>query len=515
MNIPDNGSRAVGRASAIGIIAGVAIFVVVALLSTISATRSSTGKDHAPAPVAESVVAPAEQLGAAFAAVAAHIKPAVVSVYSEKMVKVQPQEFPFPFDEDFFDQFFGRQSPHPKFHNKPREFRIPQSGMGSGMILDGEGNILTNFHVVGDVDKIKVQLADKRTFDAKIVGTDLKTDVAIIRIIGNAPGDLPTVELGDSDALEVGNLVMAVGAPFGLAQTVTHGIISAKGRSDVGIAAYEDFLQTDAAINPGNSGGPLVNMRGEVIGMNSAIATGGTQVGGEGQSAGVGFAIPSNMIKAMLPTLIKGKPIIRGMLGVVIQDVSKELADQFHLRDTKGALVSQVNKGSPAEKAGLKAGDVVVRMNGKEIRDTRQLRNLVAATAPGTGVTVDAVRDGKERTFNVVIGRMEAEAVATPKPPGKAADQLEKLGLGVEALTPELAKQFDLQGESGVLVSSVDDGGPASIAGMEPGDLIVEANHMPVTTVQEIQNALAKSPNQALFLVKRNGASLFIVIQLK
>ncbi len=513
MNSADQMQRGISKAGAAGIVAGVAIFVAVALFSTIAATKSPTAKATTPGPIAGAVIAPAEQLGAAFAAVAAHIKPAVVSVYSEKMVKVQPPDFPF--DEDFFEQFFGRQSPHPRYHHKQKEYRVPESGMGSGMILDREGHILTNYHVVSDVDSIKVQLADKRSYDAKIVGTDPKTDVAIIRITGNIPHDLPTVELGDSDALEVGNLVLAVGAPFGLAQTVTNGIISAKGRSDVGIAAFEDFLQTDAAINPGNSGGPLVNMRGEVIGMTSAIATGGAEVGGERQSAGVGFAIPSNMIKAMLPTLIKGKKITRGMLGIVIQDITKELADQFHLSETKGALIAQINKGSSAEKAGLKPGDVIVRVDGKEIQDTRQLRNLVAATLPGTTVKIDAIRQGKERTFNVTVGKMEAEAAATSKPSGKAPDQPAKLGLGVQTLTPELAKQFDLQGESGVLISSVDGGSPADIAGLQPGDLITEANHIPVANVQELQNALAKSPDQTLLLVKRGGASVFVVIQLK
>ena len=516
MNMPDHKSRTVGKASAVGIVIGVAIFVAVALFSTIAANRPFTERAPAPGVIAESVVAPAEQLGMAYAAVAAHIKPAVVSVYSEKMVKVQPHEFPFPFGDDLFDQFFGQQSPHrPRSRDKPKEYKVPQSGMGSGMILDKQGHILTNYHVVSDVDKINVQLADKRSFEAKIIGTDPKTDVAVIRITDDVPNDLPTVQLGDSDALEVGHLVMAVGAPFGLTQAVTNGIISAKGRSDVGLAAYEDFLQTDAPINPGNSGGPLVNMHGEVIGMNSAIATGGSGFGGEGQSAGVGFAIPSNIIKTMLPTLIKGQQITRGMLGVAIQDITKELAEQFHLPDTKGALVSQVTKDSPAETAGLKPGDVIVRMDGKEVQDTRQLRNLVADIAPGTSVKIGVIRDGKERIFSATIGKMPAETAAAPRPSGEPANQLSKLGLSVETLTPEIAKQFDLQGEKGVIISGVDQGGPASMANLLPGDLIVEANHVTISNVGEFQNALGKSRDQVLLLVKRNGASLFVVIRLK
>jgi len=281
MNIPNNKSRVVGKASAVGIAAGIAIFVAVTLFSTIAANKPHSEKITVPGAISESIVAPAEQLGMAFAAVAAHIKPAVVSVYSEKTMKVQPQDFPSPFGDDFLDQFFGQQ---PRLRNKQKEYRVPQGGMGSGMILDKHGHILTNYHVVSEVDKIKVQLADKRSFEAKIVGADPKTDVAIIKITGDIPDDLPIVQLGDSEAMEDGYLVIAVGAPFGLTQTVTNGIISAKGRSDVGIAAFEDFLQTDAPINPGNSGGPLVNMRGEVIGMNSAIASGGGQFGGEGHS---------------------------------------------------------------------------------------------------------------------------------------------------------------------------------------------------------------------------------------
>jgi len=511
------------KSRAFGIAAGIALFVAVGLFSTIAANKPSPEKPAAPGAISVSAVAPAEQLGMAYAAVAKHIKPAVVSVYSEKMVKVMPQEFPFsfPFDDDFFEQFFGRQLPGMRNRQKEppkeyqKEYRVPRSGMGSGMILDKQGHILTNYHVVSEVDKIRVQLADKRSFEAQIVGTDQKTDVAIIKITGAVPGDLPTVELGDSEAMEDGYLVIAVGAPFGLTQTVTSGIISAKGRSDVGIAAFEDFLQTDAPINPGNSGGPLVNMRGEVIGMNSAIATGGGRFGGEGQSAGVGFAIPSNMIKSMLPTLIKGGQITRGMLGIIIQDITKELAEQFNLSDTKGALVSQVNKDSPAEKAGLKAGDVIVRLDDKVVSDTRQLRNLVAATAPGSHVKIDVIRNGKEKTFSAMIGKMTAETVAIAESTGKAKDQLAKLGLEVQALTPELAKQYGLQGEHGVLVSAVEPGSPASMANLQAGDLIVEANRKPVTSIGALQDALGKSPEQVLLLVKRGGSSLFVVIRLK
>jgi len=495
-----------------GVVAELALFIALGSFPTIAAARSPSAQGVPPGPIAESVIAPAERLGKAFAAVAAHVKPAVVSVYSEKMVKFQSQDFPF--GEDFFRRFFGDQLQQPKQRGEQKEYKIPQRGMGSGMILDKQGHILTNYHVVGDVDEIKVQLADKRSFPAEIVGTDPKTDVAIIKIKGQVPDNLPTVQLGNSDAVEDGNLVMAVGAPFGLTQTVTIGIISAKGRSDVGIADYEDFLQTDAPINPGNSGGPLVNMRGEVIGMNSAIATGGGGFGGEGQSSGVGFAIPTNMIKTMLPTLMKGEPITRGMLGVVIQDVTEDLAQQFHLTEARGALIAQVNKGSPADTAGLKAGDVIVRFDGKEVQDNRQLRNLVAATTPGTKAKLDVVRNGKQEAFTVTIGKMPAEAVAAAKQPGQTTDQFAQLGLSVQTLTPDLAKQLGLEGERGAIVSGIDEGSPAALANLETGDLIMEANRQPITDVAELRRVLDKAKDSVLLLVKRRGQSLFVVLRL-
>jgi len=501
MNLSDiaRGRNIVASAAALG------------LLMTVASSGPLLAQTPSSGVIPRSITAPAEQLGKAFAAVAAHVKPAVVSVYSEKMVSPQQPEFPFPFGEEPF----GRQAPQPKPPGQRGERKVPQRGMGSGMILDKQGHILTNYHVVGEVDEIKVQLADRRSFEAKIIGADPKTDVAVIQIAGKVPDDLPTVELGDSDALEDGNVVMAVGAPFGLTQTVTTGIISAKGRSDVGIAAYEEFLQTDAPINPGNSGGPLVNMRGEVIGMNSAIATGGGPFGGSGQFAGVGFAIPSNMIKSMLPTLIKGGQIVRGMLGIVIQDLTKELAEQFHVANTEGALVSQVNKDSPAAKADVKVGDVVVRFDGKKVRDTRQLRNVVAATAPGTSVKLDVIRDGREQTLTATIGKMPTEPVAAAEQPAKPADRLAALGLSVQTLTPDLAQQLDLPGEKGVLVTGVDDGSPASDADLRPGDLIVEAERKPVSNVAELRNAAGKPKNRVLLLIKRQGGSLYVVVTLR
>ncbi len=494
-------------ARAAGLAIGLGLFVAASLLVTIAANYPLPPSVSA-GPVAETTAAPAEQLGRAFAAVAAHVKPAVVSVYSEKTVRFRPPGFEFPFGDDFFNQFFGQQFQMPHTPREPHEYSVPQQGEGTGMILDGQGHILTNYHVVADVDKVNVQLADKRVFEARIIGTDPKTDVAVLELKGAVPKDLPTVTLGNSDALEVGYLVMAIGSPFGLAQTVTTGIISAKGRSNVGITDYEDFLQTDAPINPGNSGGPLINMRGEVVGMNSAIET---QVG---QFAGVGFAIPVNMIKTMLPTLIKGEQITRGVIGITVQEVTKELAQQFGLPEARGALVSQVNKGSPAEKAGLRAGDVIVRFGPTEISGTNQLRNLVAATPPGTSVKLVAIRNGREQTFTIAIGAMRGEAAAVPAAPaGKGESQVAKLGLGVQTLTPELARRYDIEESRGVVITAVEPGSLASTYGLQVGDVIVEVDRKPVTTVAELQSILAQDKSQVLLLVKRKNGSIFLVLK--
>jgi len=472
-----------------------------------------TGRWAAAAPpLNESVIAPARELSRAFEAVAARVKPAVVSVYSEKTVKLRRGGEFLPFDDDFFRQFFGPGVPgDPKHRSAPREDRVPQRGMGSGMIVDTAGHILTNYHVVSDVDKVKVQLADKRQFDAEVIGTDQKSDMAIIKIKGRVPSDLPTVTLGDSDALEVGDWVLAIGAPFGLTQTVTAGIISAKGRGDVGVADYEDFLQTDAAINPGNSGGPLVDMNGSVVGINTAIAT------SIGQYAGVGFAIPSTMAKSVLPTLIKGETVTRGFLGVSIQDINEELAEKFDLSDTEGALVSQITEGSPAEKAGFAVGDVIVKYDGKPVADTRALRNLVAATLPGSKADVTVLRAGKEKTLTVKVGKLPAgEMTATSRGGGEEGEEatgLDRFGLSVQPLTPDLAEQLGYAGETGVLVASVDPAGPAAAARLQPGDLIVEVDREPVRSVEQLRKKLEKTKETALLLVKRKDASVFVVLK--
>jgi serine protease Do len=454
-----------------------------------------------------SLAGSADQLGKAFASVAAHVMPAVVGVSSEKRISLSQQEMPFPFGGDFFRQFFGgsRRGGLPQ---GPHQFRGEERGLGSGMILDRAGHVLTNYHVIRDVDEITVELPEKRKFQAVVVGTDPHTDVAVVRLKGAVPSNLATIELGDSDALQVGNLVEAIGAPFGLLQTVTQGIISATGRSDVGIADYEDFLQTDAAINPGNSGGPLVNMHGEVIGMNSAIAT------SMGQFAGVGFAIPSSMIRAMLPKLIKGEKIIRGQLGVLIQDVTPNLAKEFGLSEPKGSLVSQVNKDSPAEKAGVKPGDIIVRFGDKEVGNTRQLRNMVASTAPNTKTTVSIVRSGKQQSLPVTVGAQANEGGSAMQNPQSPGNQLSRLGIDVQNLTPGLARELGLQAQEGVVIVDVEEGSLALLAGLQKADVIVEADRKRITKVSDLEQALAKvkDSGQVLLRVIRQGNGLFVVV---
>jgi serine protease Do len=456
------------------------------------------------------LIAPAEQLQKAFAAIAAHVRPAVVSVFSEKIIKFQRPDLPFPFGDDLFREFFGNQFPIPKQRGKSREYSIPQQGMGSGMLLDNQGHILTNFHVVNDVDEIKVQFADQQSFKARIIGKDARTDVAIIQVQGRGIENYQTVSLGDSDTLHVGDFVLAIGAPFGLTQTVTHGIISATGRADVGIADYEDFLQTDAPINPGNSGGPLVNIRGEVIGMNSAIAT------MVGQSGGVAFSIPSNMIKNMLPRIIKGQTIKRGELGVVIQDLTEDLIKHFGLKGIKGVLVSQVIAKSAAEKAGIKPEDIITTFNGKPANDVRTLRNLIAGTAPGANIKLELLRNGKTQTLILTIQEQKAETTteqATAKEP--TSNVINRLGLNVETLSKELAYGFHTKVQTGVIILDIDEGSPAQIAQLQIGDVIVECNHKPIKTTEDFSKSLsAKSDESILLLIDRMGTRIFVSIRL-
>ncbi|MGZ3804091.1 MAG: Do family serine endopeptidase [Pseudobdellovibrionaceae bacterium] len=456
------------------------------------------------------ILAPLEQMGKAFAFIAAKVKPAVVSVFSEKMIKFRPEDLPF--GDDLLREFFGLQKMPGNQQQRsqhPREYKIPQMGMGSGIILDHQGHILTNFHVVQNVDDIKVLLPNQRILKAKVIGKDAKTDVAIIQVPATGLEDIPPIQWGDSEALQVGDIVLAIGAPFGLTQTVTHGIISAKGRADVGLADYEDFLQTDAPINPGNSGGPLVSGRGEIIGMNSAIAT------SIGQSGGVGFAIPSNMIKAMLPKIIKGEAIVRGELGLGIQNLTEDLALHFGAKEAKGVLITQVTPGTTAEKAGLKVGDIITSYEGKPVDDARVLRNLVAGSTPGSKVKMELLRNKKNKTITVTIAHQESEETEERPKNSEPPGVLNGLGLVIETLTKDLALRLNLKETTGVIILDIEEGGPAALAGLQIGDVIIEVNHKAVKNAATLAKIISQTKEKTLLmLVKRQGTNLFINLNL-
>ena len=507
------------RLQAIGIVLGVALFVATGLLVYTGADRPAPAKENLKSRVADGSTAALRALGETFGDIAERVGPSVVTVYSERVVKFQRPEFGFPFGNEFpFRWFFGDEDSPPQRPRQPRqrEYKFSQSGLGSGIIIDKEGHILTNYHVVKDVDEIKVILSDKRTLSAEIVGADPRTDVAVIKIKDKLPHDLPAAVLGDSDEVRVGDWVLAIGAPFGYTQTLTHGIISAKGRENVGSDGnYADFIQTDAPINPGNSGGPLVNLHGQVIGINTMIAT------SSGQYSGVGFATPINMAREVMGQLLRTGKVRRGLLGVVIQGIDEDLARKFGLPDNNGALVAQVNQDSPAEKAGIKVGDIITRYNGKLVEDTGHLRNMVAATAPGTRAELAVFRDGKERALKVTVGELAVEksgGEAEKEAPSEESKPSSDLGLTVEPFTADKAGQYHLDEKAkGVLVTGVDEGSPAAQAQLRPGDLITEVDRAPVTTVNEFHDAVSKAKNKdsILMLLKRGDASRFVIVRLK
>jgi serine protease Do len=511
------------KLQAICLTVGLALFTSTGLPVLAAAERLSplrtTDSDSRSAviPVSDSGVAGLRALGDTFADVAARIKPSVVKVFSEKTVRRPSFQWPFG-DDSPFRRFFGNgndDSPQSQPRRSPQQ-GFKQAGMGSGVIIDKEGHILTNHHVVDDMDRIKVILpGDDREYDAIVVGTDPTTDLAVIKIKDKLPRDLQPAILGDSNVLRVGDWVLAVGAPFGYEQTVTAGIISAKGRTGVeeGKGKFEDFLQTDAAINPGNSGGPMVNLNGEVVGINTAIATGGV-----GQFAGIGFAIPINMAKPIVRDLIKSGHVTRGMLGVTIQPVTEDLAREFGLSDPKGALVGQVNKGSPAEKAGVQVGDVIVRFDGQPVTDTMHLRTLVASTPPGTPAEVVVMRRGREQTINIKLGELTSGETASSAGEGSEEGNVsDQIGLTVQSLTPDIARQFGYDKAEGVVVSEVKDGSSAADARLRTGDLIVEANRAAISSVDDFRRAIekAKGKDTLLLLVCNQAGSRFVIVRLK
>ncbi|MBM4125110.1 MAG: DegQ family serine endoprotease [Nitrospira sp.] len=440
-----------------------------------------------------------------FVQVAKAVTPAVVNIFTTRSGKGGEGPHAMPFEDPFFRRFFGDE--FFRRFEAPRERK--EQSLGSGVIVDSTGLIITNNHVVSKADEIKVFLSDKREFKAKLIGTDAKTDLAVLKI--EAEG-LQTIPWSDSDKLEVGEFVLAVGNPFGLTQTVTLGIVSAVGRASMGIAEYEDFIQTDAAINPGNSGGALVNARGELAGINTAIFS---QSGG---NMGIGFAVPSNMARSILDQLVKTGKVIRGWLGVSIQELSPELAAQFGVADPKGVLVSDVLENSPAKRAGLERGDVIVEFDGKPVENPTQLRNAVAQTTIGKKSVVKFVRDKHTRTVEVAIAEQPKQVAQAGGEEGGESVRLAGLlsALDARELTAELAGRFGLaSGERGVVIVQVRSGSLAEEAGIKEGDILLEVNRKPVPNMKAYEKAAAKlgKDDAVLLLIKRQGRTTYVTLK--
>lgn len=440
----------------------------------------------------------------AFSSVVKKAGPAVVHVGVEKPGKNMGQIPSDLFSDPFFERFFGPQFKHPRTPKQDKR-SFKQQAAGSGFIIAGDGYILTNNHVVEDAEKITVRLADEREFIAKVVGTDPQSDVAIIKIDAQ---NLPVLPLGNSDALEVGEWVIAIGSPFELNQSVTVGVVSAKGRNRMGITDYENFIQTDAAINPGNSGGPLLNIRGEAVGMNTAIFS------RSGGYMGIGFAIPINMAKGIEQQLRKSGKVTRGWLGIMIQDVNEDLAQSFGGKKG-GALISEVTEGSPARKNGLLQGDIITTINGAAVTDVADLRNKIAMTPPNTDLNLRILRDGKEKELVVTVGEQPADMASIAKKMNGAT--LDELGLSLQDLTPEVAEQFGYSKDQGVLIADVEADSPASQVGLQAGQLIEEVNRVRVHSLKELQQAMKKTEKgkQLLLRVRSGEHSQYVVLQMK
>jgi serine protease Do len=428
-----------------------------------------------------------------FVLVAKKVQPSVVSIRSERTVMMSPGEG---FGEDFFkntpfEDFF-------KQHGGP-PMKRRQMGEGSGVIVDAKGYILTNYHVVAGADKLTIRLFDGKELMGKVQGTDPKTDLAVIRVEAQ---NLPIATLGDSDKLQVGEWAIAIGSPFGLEETVTVGVISAKGRTGLGTGTYEDFLQTDASINPGNSGGPLVNIDGEVIGINAMIIQPGQ---------GIGFAIPINLAKTIMIELIKQGKVIRPWVGIGIQDLNPELMKSFNVKEKEGALVSQVYEGSPAEKAGLKVGDIVVEIDGKKIKNSQDLVHEVLKKEVGQKVEIEIIREGKPMKVPVTTMEMPSEAAEQKIPP----ERKEWFGLRVSDVTPDIAKQLGLPKAEGVVIDNVEVGSSSQDAGLMKGDVILEVNRQKVRDENDYRSLMEKTiPGQSvLFLISRGGSTFFVSLK--
>jgi serine protease Do len=433
--------------------------------------------------------------GRAMAEVAEAVKPTVVNISTTKTEKLSDMEMSPFFNDPFFRRFFDD-----RFRHRETPRRRKSVSLGSGVIISSDGYILTNNHVIKNADKIKVMLSDKREFLGTVIGNDPKTDLSVIKIKADGLSSIP---LGNSDNLKVGEIVFAIGNPYGLSQTITMGIVSAVGRANVGIADYEDFIQTDAAINPGNSGGALINVKGELAGINTAIfsTSGGYQ--------GIGFAIPSNMVKVVMNSLIERGRVIRGWLGVSIQSITPELAQQFQLKKDFGTLVANVVENSPAEKAGLMRGDVIIEFGGKEVNEPYHLRNIVASTLPGEEIDVKVIRDGEIIDLSVAIGELPTDSEKQPTPFKNALK-----GVSVQNLTPEAYRKLNLPERTrGVVVTDIEGGSPSETALM-PGDVILEINRKAISNIDDYETMVSKikKDQDLLLLVFRRGSTIFVTL---
>jgi serine protease Do len=429
-----------------------------------------------------------------FAGLAERLGPAVVNIQVTKVAPVagvpwmQDPEGPY---GEFFKRFFK------DLPQRPEQFRT--QGSGSGVFISADGYLLTNNHVVDGAKEVTVTLADQQVYPARVIGRDPKTDLAVLKI--DAKQSLPVAPMGNSTDLKVGEWVLAIGNPFGLSNSVTAGIVSAKGRV-IGAGPYDDFIQTDAPINPGNSGGPLFNMQGEMVGINTAIVASGQ---------GIGFAIPIDLAKPLIPQLVKTGEVTRGYLGVSIQSITPDLAKALKLEEHQGALVAEVVQGSPAAKAGIHRGDVIVGFNGESVKDSHDLPAIVAKTPVGETATVTLRRDGKTQKVPVTVGKLPSERVTSEESSHAGQSQW---GLQLQDVTPQMARQYGLADESGVMVVGVQPGSPADRAGLQRGDLIREVDRQPVQSMQDVRNAIAKADTQdsLVLLVKRGQGSLFVAM---
>ena len=448
----------------------------------------------------DAAIAKLHQQSQAFVQVAKRTTPAVVHISVVRSVSSRGGNF----------EFFRN---HPFFRDNPQRKQAPskrkQEGAGSGVIIDPRGYILSNHHVVDKAEEVTVTLNDRRKFKAKVIGSDSKTDVAVIKIEAK---NLPVAPLGNSSSLQVGQWVLAIGNPFGLSQTVTAGIVSAKGRSGVGITEYEDFIQTDAAINPGNSGGPLINLHGEVVGINTAILSrsGGYQ--------GIGFAIPVNQARTIMEQIISSGKVQRSWLGVQIEEVTPDIAQAFGLNEVAGCLVQQIFPKSPAKKAGLRSGDIILYFDGQKITRSAQLRNTVATTPAGTKVPVEIFRNQKRQTIHVVLGDIEKatwgeQAVAPQQEQPQDSAVIESMGIEIQQLTPDLAEALGVQTDKGVVITNIQEGSPASRSSLRTNDVISEINRVKIRSISDAKKVLSQQKELFLFRVITGVSRRYVVVK--